>query len=77
MGRRHIHFAKGPLEDKVTSGLRQDVQIYIFIDLKKAIDEGLKFYESENGVILTAGNEDGLLLPRYFSKVIRIDTGEL
>lgn len=76
MNRNHIHLAKGTLQDKsVTSGLRQDVEVYIYINLKKALDEGLKFFESENGVILTRGDE-GFLLPKYFLKVTRVDTGK-
>ncbi|KAK2145403.1 hypothetical protein LSH36_685g02020 [Paralvinella palmiformis] len=31
---------------------------------------GLKFFVSANGVILTPGNEHGVLLPKYFKKVI-------
>ncbi|CAH2041218.1 unnamed protein product, partial [Iphiclides podalirius] len=77
MRRRHIHLSKGILGSNVTSGPRSNVQIYIFIDLAKALAGGLKFYESENGVILTAGNEQGLLSPIYFEKVVDAQTGEL
>ncbi|KAL4705787.1 hypothetical protein ACJJTC_016381 [Scirpophaga incertulas] len=75
MKRRHIHFAKGTLEDKnIISGLRKNIQIYVFINLQKALDDGVKFYESENGVILTSGKE-GVLAPKYFEKVIKINSG--
>lgn len=77
MKRQHIHFAKGTLGDStVISGLRKDAQIYIYIDLKKALDDGIKYYESDNGVILTRGNKEGYLLPKYFSKVVDVLTGE-
>ncbi|KAG7301924.1 hypothetical protein JYU34_013342 [Plutella xylostella] len=70
MSRQHIHFAKGTPGDKtVISGLRRDAEVFIYLDLQKALDDGLKFFESENGVILTAGNEDGYILPKYFLKV--------
>lgn len=76
MNRKHIHFAKGTLNDhNVISGLRQDIEIYIFIDLTKALADGILFYESENGVILTDGNDKGFLEPKYFSKVIDKSTG--
>lgn len=74
--RKHIHFAKGVLCDpNVISGLRADVEIYIFINLEQALTDGIKFYESENGVILTEGNTQGILETKYFDKVIEIKTG--
>jgi len=33
--------------------------------------DGIKFYISANGVILTEGNEEGFLLKEYFLKVER------
>lgn len=47
-------------ESRVTSGMRSDAQILIYIDIRKALQEepGMKWWRSENGVILT----DGLLL---------------
>ncbi len=41
-----------------------------------AIKDGIKFFISSNNVILTEG-EDGVLKPKYFSKVIRKDGEEL
>ncbi|KAK0088780.1 hypothetical protein PV325_010720 [Microctonus aethiopoides] len=67
MNRNHIHFAK---DLKTNCGLRKSTEIYIFIDFKKATDDGLKFFESENGVILCDGNNKGFIEPRYFLKVI-------
>lgn len=76
MKRKHIHLAKGTLDDpNIISGIRKDVQIYIFIDLAKALADGIKFYESDNGVILTPGNAEGYLEPKYFEKVIQVNTG--
>lgn len=77
MRRQHIHLAKGkPTDVTVVSGVRSNAQIYIFINLKKAVEDGLKFYESENGVILSPGNDRGYIEPKYFDRVIRADTGE-
>lgn len=70
MKRTHIHFAKGTFSDpNITSGIRKDIQICIYIDLETALADGLKFFESENGVILTEGNTKGYLEPKYFLKV--------
>lgn len=77
MGRQHIHFAKGILDDiTVLSGIRRDVQVYIFVDLEKALNEGINFFESENGVILTRGDSNGFLNLRYFKRVIKLDDGK-
>lgn len=77
MNRKHIHFAKGTFTDTtVVSGMRRDVDLHIFVKLKEALDDGLKFFESENGVILTPGNADGFLPTKYFDKVIKVHSGE-
>jgi 2'-phosphotransferase len=74
--RNHIHFAPGePGTEGVISGMRSSVEIYIYINLKLALEDGLKFYRSANNVILTPGNEVGLLEPKYFSKVKDIKKG--
>lgn len=75
MRRRHIHLSKGTLDTNVISGIRNNAQIYIFINLVKALADGIKFYESVNGVILTTGNEAGYLTPEYFINVTDVKTG--
>ncbi|KEF55980.1 uncharacterized protein A1O9_07560 [Exophiala aquamarina CBS 119918] len=44
-------------ENKVISGMRSDAQILIYIDIRKALqeDKDMKWWRSENGVILTDG----------------------
>lgn len=70
MRRNHIHFAKGlPTNDNVISGMRKDCQVYIYINLHLAIAEGLEFFMSVNEVVLSPGDEHGLIKPRYFLKV--------
>ena len=88
MKRNHIHFATG-LPDgtnktnekkNVTplSGMRSTSQIYIYIDGKKCATDNIKFFRSDNGVILTAGeNDDGLLHVKYFKKVVLASTGKI
>lgn len=51
--------------------MRNSSDIFIYIDLQKALDAGYKFQLSANGVILTAGNEKGFLSPEFFSRVER------
>jgi len=72
--RQHIHLAKG-LE--ATSGIRSTNDVIIVIRMKKAMEDGIAFFESENGVILTEGNEQGILKPHYFKEVRARETGEV
>ncbi|KAI9770095.1 MAG: hypothetical protein M1840_003545 [Geoglossum simile] len=72
MGRNHMHLAAGvPGQDAgVISGMRADAQILIYIDIRRALDAGLPFWLSDNGVILTEGNEEGMLPTEFFVKVV-------
>ncbi|XP_021966128.1 tRNA 2'-phosphotransferase 1 isoform X2 [Folsomia candida] len=71
MKRNHVHFAPGELgEDGVTSGMRNSAQIYIYVDIEAAMRDGVKFYRSANNVILSPGNRDGFVEPKYFTKVV-------
>ncbi|VDC03338.1 unnamed protein product [Peniophora sp. CBMAI 1063] len=69
MKRNHIHLAQGVPSDGVISGMRNSAQVLIYIDLERALADGLKFYLSDNGVILSEGNEAGSIAPTYFAKV--------
>uniref|UniRef100_A0A3Q3LEC2 2'-phosphotransferase n=1 Tax=Labrus bergylta TaxID=56723 RepID=A0A3Q3LEC2_9LABR len=72
MQRTHIHLAPGlPGEDGVISGKR-DCDLAVYIDVPKALADGIEFFWSENGVLLTAGNTEGKLLPKYFSRAVRL-----
>eukprot|EP00700_Malawimonas_jakobiformis_P003908 EC726846.1.p1 GENE.EC726846.1~~EC726846.1.p1 ORF type:complete len:213 (+),score=17.59 EC726846.1:52-690(+) len=71
MKRNHIHFAQGHFGD-VRSGYRPDVDTLIYIDLAKALTDGIPFLLSSNGVVLTAGI-DGVLPPKYFLKITKRD----
>ena len=73
MTRNHIHFAPGePGADGVISGMRKSCQIYIYVDMKAAMNAGYKFYLSSNNVILCPGNQDGLLPIQFISRVMQI-----
>ena len=49
--------------------MRTSSQILIFINLQKALDAGIKFFLSDNGVILTEGDGEGFLRPEFFETV--------
>ena len=53
--------------------MRNSSQILIFVDVQKALDAGIAFYLSANGVVLTEGNIDGLLSPELFLRVENAD----
>uniref|UniRef100_A0A670ZIU7 2'-phosphotransferase n=1 Tax=Pseudonaja textilis TaxID=8673 RepID=A0A670ZIU7_PSETE len=73
MGRTHIHLAPGlPGDGDVLSGMRNSSEVAIILDIPKALADGIPFFRSANGVILSPGNADGLLLPRYFSRALQL-----
>ena len=70
MGRNHIHFATGlPGADGVISGMRSSSQVVLHIDLAAAMADGIPFYISQNGVILTPGDATGFLPIKYITCV--------
>ncbi|KAK9749259.1 hypothetical protein RND81_02G113300 [Saponaria officinalis] len=70
MSRLHVHFSSGlPSDNEVISGMRRDINLVIFLDVKKALEDGMKLYMSENNVILTEGF-DGVVPPKYFEKIL-------
>lgn len=70
MNRLHIHMAGGRLgDDGVISGMRANAEVFIYIDVKKALDAGISFSKSANNVILSAGNAQGLIPTQCFLKV--------
>ncbi|XP_062233674.1 putative tRNA 2'-phosphotransferase isoform X2 [Phragmites australis] len=50
------------------SGIRQNVNILIHLDVSKALQDGMKLYISDNRVILTEGF-DGVVPVKYFEKI--------
>ena len=74
MGRNHVHFSTGLPEDTeagVISGMRRDAELLIYVDVAASITEGgIKWWMSDNGVVLTEGGaEDGLVPLKYFKTV--------
>lgn len=69
MKRLHVHFSCGlPTDGEVISGMRRNVNVLIFLDVRKALEEGMKLYISDNKVILTEGF-DGVVPAKYFEKI--------
>ncbi|CAJ1393646.1 unnamed protein product, partial [Effrenium voratum] len=58
------------LNPKVVSGMRHSCEVAIHINLQAAIDGGVKLMQSSNGVILTPGEGEGVLAPRYFTSAV-------
>lgn len=56
-------------KEPVISGMRNTSAVLVFIDIKKALEGGLKFWKSANGVILSEGDESGLVPLAYFARV--------
>ncbi len=65
MNRNHIHMAKSR---DVKCCVRKNANVFIYIDITSAINDGIKFYESENGVILSPGI-DGVIPSKYFLSI--------
>jgi 2'-phosphotransferase len=69
--RQHVHFAKGlPGDENIKSGMRENCNILFYCDMEAAIASGLIFYESENGVILSEGNKNGIVPSRFLRCVV-------
>jgi len=72
MSRNHIHFSTGLPEDKegVVSGMRGNAEILFYVDIRKSLEDGgMLWWISENGVVLTEGDENNLVPTKYWKKV--------
>jgi len=59
MQRNHMHFALPDKDGNITSGMREDCEVKLYLDVEKCFTAGMTFYRSKNGVILTSGNDEG------------------
>ncbi|EFJ36560.1 hypothetical protein SELMODRAFT_404681 [Selaginella moellendorffii] len=75
MKKNHIHFATGLPQDGVISGMRSNCEVLIYLDLAKAMKDGMKFFMSENGVVFTEGF-DGVVPREYFEKIVYVTKEE-
>jgi 2'-phosphotransferase len=71
MGRTHIHCAQGLVGEGVISGMRASSEVIIYVNVAAAMADGIRFFLSDNGVVLTSGM-DGVLPPCYFARVINM-----
>lgn len=79
MERNHIHCSMGLPDSNasqagapssgVISGMRSDAEILIYVDIRRSLDDGVKWWVSDNGVVLTEGDESGFLSTKYFQRV--------
>ncbi|POY71759.1 hypothetical protein BMF94_5120 [Rhodotorula taiwanensis] len=73
MTRNHIHCAIGLASDAgVISGMRANCDLFIYLDVPRLLADGVPVFTSTNNVVLTAG-VDGVVPPKYFSKVVKKD----
>ncbi|GAA6018562.1 hypothetical protein JCM11491_006446 [Sporobolomyces phaffii] len=71
MTRNHVHCAVGLHgEDGVTSGMRANCDLFIYLDVPALLADGVEIFTSTNQVVLTAG-VDGVVEPKYFARVVR------
>merc|ERR1711879_862182 len=71
MTRNHVHFAAAL---DAESGKRKNCDVAIYLDLTLALKQGLQFFRSANGVILTPGL-DGIVAPEFFERVVCLKDG--
>ena len=57
--------------------MRTSSKVLIYVDVQKAIDAGIKFWFSENGVVLTEGDEKGFLSTQFFEKIVDSNGSEI
>jgi 2'-phosphotransferase len=66
MSRQHVHMVS--LSDpNAFSLMRANVNMYIVVDMYKAICDGIPFYVSANNVILSSGNDSGYIPAKYLT----------
>ncbi|KAH6687202.1 tRNA 2'-phosphotransferase [Plectosphaerella plurivora] len=73
MNRNHVHFAQalpGEIQREV-SGMRRDAEVLVYVDVEAALRDGaMTWWLSDNGVVLTEGDKEGLVASKYFKEVV-------
>ncbi|CAI5931091.1 unnamed protein product [Closterium sp. NIES-64] len=72
MNRQHVHLTKGvpSQHHSVVSGFRSNSEVLVVVDVARAMADGMPFFESDNGVILTSGFH-GYIPPTYFASILK------
>jgi len=74
---KSVSSAKSDAET-VISGMRKSATIMIWVDVARSMrDGGISWWRSDNGVILTEGDEDGWVKMEWIERVERRGTGEV
>ena len=74
--RNHIHFSfLEPGDRRIISGMRHDCDVAIWVDLRKALHDGIPFYLSTNQIIFSPGR-DGIIPTEYFTRAQDLRNGE-
>lgn len=70
MGRQHVHLASEVPggSNAVISGMRKSANVLVWVDVRKSLEEGGKWWLSANNVILSEG-VDGVVASKYFDRV--------
>lgn len=71
MTRQHIHMAVGlPEDDAVISGMRSSAQVLVYVDVDKCIAAKIPLFLSANGVVLSPGDDKGMIPLAMFERVV-------
>lgn len=75
MGRNHIHFAHaGGQQGAAISGMREDCDVKLVLDVETCMRDGITFHRSSNGVVLTKGLHDKGFIPySYFKEEVPVE----
>ena len=64
--------------EKQVSGFRYDSTVAVWVDVKRGVKEGVPFFVSKNGVVLSPGEgESGVVPPRLFLRAECLKTEEV
>ena len=64
-------------ESVVVSGFRADARVAVVVDIARGVREGVPFFLSSNGVVLSPGEGDtGTVPTRLFLRAVDLKTGE-
>ena len=53
--------------------LRRGSTLVVYVDIRKAMKDGIKFYRTDGGAIITRGNRNGVLKPKYLTAYELLD----
>jgi len=79
MNRNHIHFApRLPNGDgDVISGVREDCEVVMHLNVASVLAAGLELFRSANGVLLSPGDARGIISLEFFENVVRLRDGAI